>query len=138
MSTEMLQEFDLPQSALCQDLFAEDIGDLLYGYAFARLIVGGSTGDSNGQYGRPLQTHDRSVAAVGLKQSQSLTVRVFSADRVPDNSICPLTQLFGNIVTLVDDEVLVEDLEDLATLKVCHFALGALNFKPEEVEMRDF
>lgn len=35
---------------------------------------------------------------------------------LPDDAIRTLTQLLGDIVVLVDDEVLVEDLEDLATL----------------------
>ena len=37
----MLEQLDLTQGALGQDLLAEDIGDLLDGDAFARLVVGG-------------------------------------------------------------------------------------------------
>jgi hypothetical protein len=35
----MLQQLDLTQSPLRQDLLAEDICDLLDGYALARLVV---------------------------------------------------------------------------------------------------
>jgi hypothetical protein len=49
---------------------------------------------------------------------------------IPDNTICALTELLGDSVALVDDEVLVEDLEDLATLEIrhdCFFPLLSLN-----------
>lgn len=39
---------------------------------------------------------------------------------LPDNAVCALAQLLGDIVALIDDKVLVEDLEDLATLQVGH------------------
>lgn len=39
MSSEMLQELDFAQSALGQDLLAEDIGNLLDRDALIRLIV---------------------------------------------------------------------------------------------------
>lgn len=42
MAAEVLQKLDLAQGALGQDLFAEDIGDLLDGNAFVCLIVHGS------------------------------------------------------------------------------------------------
>jgi len=35
----MLQQLNLSQRALGQDLFAEDVGDLLDGDAFARCVV---------------------------------------------------------------------------------------------------
>lgn len=35
----MLQQLDLAQSALGEDLLAEDIGDLLDGHALVRLVV---------------------------------------------------------------------------------------------------
>lgn len=38
----------------------------------------------------------------------------------PNDPVGSLTQLFGHIVALVDDEVLVKDLEDLAALEICH------------------
>lgn len=43
----MLEELDFAQSALGENLLAEDIGDLLDGNAFVCLIVYGSTGGSD-------------------------------------------------------------------------------------------
>lgn len=40
----MLQQLDLSQSALGQNLLAEDVGDLFDSDAFAGLVVGGRTG----------------------------------------------------------------------------------------------
>jgi hypothetical protein len=39
---------------------------------------------------------------------------------LPNDTVGTLTQLFGNSVVFIDDKVLVEDLEDLATLKLSH------------------
>lgn len=44
---------------------------------------------------------------------------------IPHYAISALTQLLGDIVALVNDEVLVEDLEDFAALKVCHFVTAS-------------
>jgi hypothetical protein len=41
-------------------------------------------------------------------------------DDLPDNAISSLAKLFCDGVSLVDDEVLVEDLEDLAALQISH------------------
>ena len=41
MTSEVLEELDLAQGALGQDLFAEDIGDLLDGDSLVRLSVHG-------------------------------------------------------------------------------------------------
>lgn len=41
LASEVLQQLDLTQSALGQDLLAENIGDFLDRDAFARLVVGG-------------------------------------------------------------------------------------------------
>jgi len=38
-------------------------------------------------------------------------------DHIPDNAVCALAQLFCHCVSLIDNEVLAEDLEDLAPLK---------------------
>ena len=46
--------------------------------------------------------------------------------RLPDYTVSSLTELLGDIVTLINDEVLVEDLEDLTALEICH--LVAANF----------
>lgn len=43
MTAEVLQELDLPQSALGQNLLAEDIGDLLDSDSLSSLIVRGGT-----------------------------------------------------------------------------------------------
>lgn len=55
MTPEVLKQFDLPQSALGEDLLAEDIGDLLDGDALVGLAVYGSAeqGACGCQY-RPL------------------------------------------------------------------------------------
>lgn len=46
---------------------------------------------------------------------------VFERERdIPHYAIGTLTQLLGDIVALINDEVLVEHLEDFAALKVCH------------------
>lgn len=37
-------------------------------------------------------------------------------ERVPDNAVGTLSQLFRHRVSLIDDEILVKDLEDLAAL----------------------
>ena len=35
---------------------------------------------------------------------------------LPNDAVCALAQLLGHIIALIDNEILVEDLEDLATL----------------------
>lgn len=42
----------------------------------------------------------------------------------PDDAVSPLSQLFGHIVALIDDEILIENLESLPTLEVRHFGIG--------------
>jgi hypothetical protein len=45
VTPEVLEELDLAQGALGQDLFAEDIGDLLDGDALVGLVIdGGASG----------------------------------------------------------------------------------------------
>jgi hypothetical protein len=39
---------------------------------------------------------------------------------LPNDPVCTLSQLFGHSVSLIDNEVLVEDLEDLAATEVGH------------------
>lgn len=39
---------------------------------------------------------------------------------LPNDTVSALSQLLCDIVLLVDNEVLVEDLEDLATLQISH------------------
>lgn len=38
----------------------------------------------------------------------------------PNDSVSTLAQLFSDVVAFVHDEILVEDLEDLPALKICH------------------
>ena len=40
---------------------------------------------------------------------------------LPDNAVSSLSQLLSDGVSLVNNEVLVEDLEDLPSLKICHY-----------------
>lgn len=99
VSSEVLQQLDLAQGALGEDLFAEDIGDLLDGYALAGLVVGSSAVDTT-----------ISMWPCSLQTPRSL----------PDNAIGALSQLLCHVVPLVDNEFLVEDLEDLAVREVGH------------------
>lgn len=39
---------------------------------------------------------------------------------LPNNSICSLAQFFGDSIALVDNEILIKDLEDLAALEIRH------------------
>ena len=41
VAAKVLQELDLPQRSFCQDLLAEDIGNLLDGNALSRGVIGG-------------------------------------------------------------------------------------------------
>lgn len=45
---------------------------------------------------------------------------------IPNNTISSLAELLRDSISLVDDEVLVEDLEDLAALKISHVYRFAL------------
>ena len=45
MAAEVLEQLNLAQSALGEDLLAEDIGDFFDGYALASLGIGSSAGD---------------------------------------------------------------------------------------------
>lgn len=38
----------------------------------------------------------------------------------PNNPICSLAQLLGDSIALVDNEILIKDLEDLAALEIRH------------------
>lgn len=54
MATEVLEQLDLSQSALGQNLLAEDVGNLLHRDTLASLDVGGSTGGGQpSQFGAP-------------------------------------------------------------------------------------
>ena len=45
---------------------------------------------------------------------------------LPDYSVSSLTELLGDIVTLINDKVLVEHFEDLTALKICHLVATTL------------
>jgi hypothetical protein len=86
----VLQQLDLTQRALGEDLLAEYIGDLLDGHAFAGLVVGCCTAGTHYQrFGGAMSGCDRVL---------------------PDDAVRALTKLLGHVVSLVDDEFLVEDL----------------------------
>jgi hypothetical protein len=90
VTSEVLQELDLAQRSLRKDLLAEHIGDLLDSYPLSSLAIGSSTS---------------TVSA--------MLWRIFSAT-IPDNAICALTQLFCDGVSVINNEILVEDFEHLA------------------------
>lgn len=46
---------------------------------------------------------------------------------LPDYAVGSLAQLLGNIVTFINDKVLVEDLEDLAALEISHVVGAAIS-----------
>ena len=50
---------------------------------------------------------------------------------LPNYAIGPLSKLLGDIVAFIDDKVLIEDFENLSTLKICHdmAAYSTLLFK---------
>lgn len=47
-------------------------------------------------------------------------VLIVTATCIPDNAVGALAQLLGHSVSLIDNEFLVENLEDLAALEVGH------------------
>ena len=68
----------------------------------------------------------RSISYEGTKDS-SINVMHQKKDKcLPDYAIGSLAKLLGNIVTFINDKVLVEDLEDLAALEISH-VVGAAN-----------
>src|ERR1700712_3258565 len=58
------------------------------------------------------------VAALGCVSC--IPPSIFHSICLPDYAIRALAQLLGHIVALIHDELLVEDLEDLAALEICH------------------
>lgn len=74
MTSEVLQQLDLPERPLGEDLLAEDIGDLLDRYTLAVGLVGRSTA----------QDRQRSVPVSGKAQIGRLP------SHSPNNSICAL------------------------------------------------
>lgn len=122
MATKVLQQLDLSQRSLGENLLAEDIGDLLDCYAFAGLIVCCRTAShpsvtthlSRTALWRGPNEHDRL-----LRFDDMDGLRMHSVDS-PHNSVCSLAELFRHIIALIDNEILIEYLEDLSALQVCH------------------
>lgn len=102
----MLEELDLTQCSLGQNLLAEYIGDLLDSDALVGLVVHSGTSI----------VESRTVSPNPIWWSKNAQQRNAGHDNLPDNTIGALAQLFGDRVALVNDKVLVEDLEGLATL----------------------
>ena len=50
---------------------------------------------------------------------------------LPDYAIGSLAKLLGNIVTFINNEILVEDLEDLAALEISHVVGAAILYCSE-------
>jgi hypothetical protein len=48
MASEMLEQLDLSQSAFCEDLLAEDIGNLFNCYSIPSLAIGGCAAHLSG------------------------------------------------------------------------------------------
>ena len=96
MASEVLEELDLSQGTLRENLLAENIGDFLDGHAIACLAIGG-----------------RAVQVLGSEHA-------LEPMYIPDNTVCTLSELFRHSVSVVDDEVLVKDLEDLAACEITH------------------
>jgi len=100
MSSEMLKQLYLAQSTLGQDFFAEDIGNLLDRNTFLSLGIRCCT----------IVTRVISIfSTIDPNQPQE-------SQGIPDNTISTLSKLFRHSISLIDDEVLVEDLEDLSAL----------------------
>ena len=64
---------------------------------------------------------DRYINGIIKRKNQSL----------PDYAIGSLAKLLGNIVTFINDKVLVEDLEDLAALEISHVVGAATSYCSE-------
>src|SRR5690242_8951379 len=109
VAAEVLEQLDLAQGALGEDLLAEDIGDLLDGDALLGLVVdGGAVGQTDKKGQRHGNWGRRGSSKSGAESP------------LPYDAVGALAELLGNGVPLVDDEVLVEDLEDLASLQIAH------------------
>ncbi len=68
----------------------------------------------------------RTIRYEGIKHS-SISVWHQKKDKcLPDYAIGSLAELFGNIITFIHDEVLVEDLEGLAALEISHVVAATI------------
>ena len=104
MPSEVLKKLDLPKRTLCQDLLAEDIGDFLDGNSFLSLCI------CCGTVIVPC-CQQLSFGRAGL------ALEILSEFDLPNNSISTLAELLCDHISLINDEVLVENLEGLPSLK---------------------
>ena len=64
-----------------------------------------------------------------MKEAANAPVGVWHLKKdncLPDYAIGSLAKLLGNIVTFINDKVLVEDLENLAALEISHVVGAAM------------
>ena len=65
-----------------------------------------------------------------MKEAADVAVGVWHLKKdkcLPDYAIGSLAKLLGNIVTFINNKVLVEDLEDLAALEISHVVGAAVS-----------
>ena len=72
-----------------------------------------------------------SISNEGIKDHSVNGIHQKKDKILPDYAIGPLAKLLGNIVTFVNDKVLVEDLEDLAALEISHVVRAAILYYSE-------
>lgn len=117
----MLEELDLAQGALGENLLAEYIGDLLNGDTLVCLVVYcGAVVLRRGNVSskRVVSTMSQGGVASKSEVSEEKNVRRGRGGGVPapDNAVGTLAKLLRYGVSLVDNEILVEHLEHLASL----------------------
>lgn len=113
----MLQELDFSQCSLRQDLLAEDVCDFLDSDTFPCLAIGRGTMlySVSGSY-LPILKPVKSLATSPCTEMRESS----SQDHVPHDAISALPQFFCDIISLINNEILVENLEILATSHVRH------------------
>jgi hypothetical protein len=124
VSSKVLKELDFTQRAFRKDLLAEYIGDLFDGNALVRFVVHSSALGiivlaRNRKPERGREREGRTTARQG-NDARDVTWRHNAAWHIPHDPVGALAQLLGDSVPLIDNELLVEDLEDLASLEVGH------------------
>ena len=106
LTSKVLEQLDLAQCTLREDLLAEDIGHLLDSDPFPGVDVRCSADPSHFSAERCMRRRGSG--------------RRDQTRHVPDDAIGTLPQLLGHVISLIHSKVLVEDLEDLATLRIRH------------------
>ena len=125
MTSEVLQKLNLTQSPLCKDLLAENVGDFFDCNSFASMVVGGCAAVSSMSKTTEKQKTGpvyrwMSVQHASMPETSDLGLSDIGLSDIPYNAVGSLAQLLCYVISLVNDEVLVEDLEDLAPLQVSH------------------